>query len=93
MPAATRQGDLSAGHCFNPRPNNSGSDDVFINGKPAHRQGDGWPSHTCGKSSHASVTSGGSSTVFVNGKPAARIGDALNCGDTVAQGSEDVMMG
>ena len=93
MPAATRLNDQSAGHCFNPRGNNQASDDVIINGRGAHRQGDSWPSHSCGPASHSSITSGGSSTVFINGKPAARIGDALDCGDVIAEGSPDVFIG
>jgi len=93
MPAATRLGDLSAGHCFNPRGNSSASENVIINNKGAHRVSDTWPSHKCGKSSHPSVTIGGSATVFINNLAAARIGDPLDCGDVIAQGSENVMVG
>ena len=43
MPAAVRLQDPCTGHgCFGGRPNVQGSPDTFINGKPAHRQGDGW---------------------------------------------------
>lgn len=47
MPAACRLGDMSAGHCFFPRPNSEGSPNVFINGIAAHRVGDYWPVHSC----------------------------------------------
>ncbi len=93
--AVCRLGDSSTGHGdFPPRSNDAGSPNVFINGKPAHRQGDHWVVHcnprpTC----HDGVLSGGSSTVFVNGKPLARVGDAISCGDRVAQGSPNVFAG
>lgn len=94
MPAATRLGDRCTGHaCFPPRVNDQGSPDVFINGQPAHRQGDHWVTHVCGDSSHDSVLAGGSSTVFVNGKPLARIGDSIACGSAVAEGSANVFAG
>jgi len=92
MPAAARLGDTSAGHCFNPRPNAKGSSDVFINGIAAHRLGDNWPVHVCGKSKHASTTAQGSPNVFVNGKALARMGDKLSCGDTIAKGSANVFV-
>jgi uncharacterized Zn-binding protein involved in type VI secretion len=93
MAAVTRLGDPSAGHCFSLRGNSGASGDVFANGIAVHRQGDPWPTHTCGTSSHASATSGGSGTVFINGKPCARIGDALDCGDAIAVGSGNVFAG
>lgn len=91
--AVTRKGDLSIGHCFEPRGNTSGSGSVFVNGKPVHLKGGSWPTHTCGKNSHPSTTTGGSGTVFVEGIAVARIGDALNCGDMIAEGSSNVFAG
>lgn len=92
MPAACRLGDMSAGHCFEARPNDQGSPNVFINGKAAHRVGDHWPTHSCFPASHDSNTSQGSPNVFINGKAAARVGDQLNCGDIIAQGSPNVII-
>lgn len=92
MPAAVRIGDMSAGHCFFPRPNVDGSPNVFINGLAAHTVGGSWPIHICGKSKHASATAQGSPNVFVNGKALARVGDSLSCGDACAQGSPNVMV-
>lgn len=89
-PPTVRLGDVSAGHCFESRPNISGSPDVYINGIPAHRVTDAWPVHTCGDASHSSITVGGSPTVFVNGLPLARVGDPLDCGDRCGAGSPDV---
>lgn len=91
--AVARLGDMSVGHCFFGRPNISGSSNVFINGIAAHRVGDKWPVHVCGKESHPSTTSAGSSTVFVNGVALARVGDSLNCGDMIAAGSPNVFAG
>ncbi len=90
---AHRLGDLCAGHCFNVRPNHEGSPNVFINGIPSHRVGDGWPIHCCGDSCHDSITVGGSSNVFVNGRPKTRIGDPLSCGDRCNTGSPNVFVG
>lgn len=94
MPAVVRQGDQCSGHgCFPPRPNDQGSPNVFVNGLPAHRQGDHWASHCCGPVCHDSTLSGGSGTVFVNGLPLARVGDAVACGSVAAQGSGTVFAG
>lgn len=93
MPAVVRLGDMCTGHgCWPPRPNVEGSPDVFINGLPAHRVGDGWESHTCPAipETHASVAAGGSPTVFVNGRALCRVGDPVACGSTMATGSGDV---
>lgn len=46
MPAATRLRDNCTGHdCWPPRPNCQGSPDVFVNGRPWHRQTDNWEPH------------------------------------------------
>jgi uncharacterized Zn-binding protein involved in type VI secretion len=94
MPAAARKGDRCTGHgCFPPRVNDQGSPNVFINGIPAHRQGDHWVTHCCGDSCHDSAAARGSSTVFVNGVQLMRIGDPIACGSAVAQGSHNVFVG
>ena len=93
MPAAHRQGDICTGHgCFGPRPSAQGSPNVFINGKPSHRQGDAWHAHCCGPSCHGGQAAAGSPNVFVNGKPKCRIGDPVNCGSTMATGSPNVFV-
>lgn len=95
MSAVTRVGDRCTGHAdFPPRESVAGSSDVFINGKPAHREGDAWATHCNAQPvCHAGVTTGGSATVFINGKPLGRIGDAVDCGSSVASGSPDVFAG
>ena len=97
MPAVARKGDSCTGHVtWPPRSNTGGSPDVFVNGKAAHRNGDGWASHCSIKRKypcHAGSLSGGSSTVFVNGKPLGRVGDGVSCGSSVASGSSDVFAG
>lgn len=92
MTAAARLGDMSAGHCFFPRPNIQGSPNVFINGLAAHTVGMAWPVHVCGKSFHPSATAQGSPNVFVNGVALARVGDMLSCGDIIASGSPNVFV-
>lgn len=95
MPSATRLGDNCTGHDgFPPRTNNSASSNVFINGKGAHRQGDGWSTHCDpSPSCHASSLASGSSSVFVNGKQLGRIGDPIACGSSIASGSGNVFAG
>jgi uncharacterized Zn-binding protein involved in type VI secretion len=94
MAAATRLGDVCTGHgCFPPRPNDEASDNVFINGIGAHREGDHWVTHCCTIVCHDAVAVEGSSTVFINGKAAVRIGDMLSCGSASAEGSPSVFFG
>lgn len=90
MPAAVRYADICSGHdCFPPRLCIQGSMNVFINGRPAHRYGDGWNQHTC-VTTHAGVMASGSSNVFVNGRALARVGDLISCGSVAATGSHNV---
>ena len=96
MPAAARKGDQGIPHCSG-YVIAAGSEDVFINGIAAARQGDNSTPHLLpgGPScpAHTAPISRGSETVFVNGQPLARIGDPLAGCTAVAQGSEDVFAG
>ncbi|QBR35754.1 PaaR repeat-containing protein [Leisingera sp. NJS201] len=95
MPAVTRWGDMCTGHgAFPPRNSTGGSPDVFVNGIPVHRQGDGWAVH-CDPlpSCHGGSLAAGSSTVFVNGMQVGRVGDPVDCGSSVASGSGNVFAG
>lgn len=95
MPKATRLGDNNTGHDLCPAVSlSSASQNVFINGKGAGRQGDSYTVHGCkNHPGHSGNISGGSSTVFINGRPAGRIGDSVSCGGSVAQGSPNVIIG
>lgn len=94
MPAISRLGDLTTGHdSFPPRPSDSASSDVFINGIGAVRIGDHFALHCNPFTCHDGVESSGSSTVFINGRAAARIGDSISCGDIIAEGSQNVFAG
>lgn len=94
MPAVTRKSvDPSAGHCYPPRPPDSGSANVITNGQPQTKIGDHYPAHTCGNSTHDGAAAAGSPTVIVNGQPIHRIGDAISCGDVSASGSPNVFAG
>ncbi len=92
MPAIVRKGDTGSGHdkCP-PTASISGSGDVFVEGQPVVRVGDGYAPHGCKKhSTHPRSQASGSGTVFVNGKAVARIGDAIDCGGSAASGSATV---
>ena len=98
MAAASRKGDLSAGHgCFPPTAcTDAIASKTFINGILAQKQGSKFASHRCGKTTHPSsarATTSGSSKVIIEGSPAIRIGDSIACGDTVGQGSTNVQIG
>lgn len=90
-----RKGEMSTGHeGFPPRPNYEGSDDVFINGRPVHREGDKWFPHSePNGETHDGVLAKGSGTVFINGKGCGRIGDKISCNDNILTGSENVFAG
>jgi uncharacterized Zn-binding protein involved in type VI secretion len=95
MPAAARQGDTGVPHC-SPYTIQSGSGDVFVNGRPAARQGDSStvhlkPAKRC--SPHTSTISAASGSVFVNGRGFARVGDRLTDCTSIASGSGDVFVG
>lgn len=96
MAAASRRGDLSAGHgCFPPTNCSSGVASItFINGIPAQILGSSYTAHVCGQTIHPSrLASSGSSTVYIEGQQAIRIGDSISCGDSVGQGSPNVQFG
>ena len=93
MPAATRIGDFTMGHCYYPVPLLSGSFNVTINGRGAGRIGDPYPPHVCFKSVHQGNLGRGSMTVTINGRAAGRVGDGTTCGDRVGQGSFNVTIG
>jgi len=99
MPAAARMGDPCTGHdCFPPRASVSGSPDVYINGIPALREGDGFALHKCTHPQvphgvHDSVLAAGCPDVFVNDRQKGRVDDPVACGGSVASGSDDVFVG
>jgi uncharacterized Zn-binding protein involved in type VI secretion len=72
-----------------------GSPSVFVNAKPALREGDkGVHAACCGPNTWTATT--GSGTVFINGKPAHRKGDTdTHCGGVGAmvEGSPNVFTG
>lgn len=94
MPAVHLLGGLGSGHsCFPIHKNIQGSNDVYVNNTPVHRQGDLWQPHTCGPDTHTGVLAKGSSTVYVNGKQLGRIGDPVSCGSITIDGSLNVFCG
>lgn len=97
MPGAARIFDDTTGHsCFSPRTGaSSGSTNVMINNQPAVTVGTMYPLHGgCPNTPmHEGVVTSGSSTVFVNGKALAREGDPISCGDIIATGSQNVIIG
>ena len=74
MPAVTILGDICTGHSSRPpRPSISASPNVYVNGIPAHRQGDSWAVHcNYAPQCHAGTLASGSSAVYVNGRQLGR---------------------
>ena len=99
MPAISLEAQQSTGHgCFPPTaaagPYTTKS---FFNGKAIQLKGvTQYQPHTCGITTHdpsqRKVTSS-SSTFYFEGKQVARIGDDIDCGDTIAEGSQDSFIG
>ena len=94
MPGASRLGDTTNGHGgFPPMPVITGSPTVLINGIPSARVGDTLTGHSNGHSYHGATIAQGAPNVLINGMPCARMSDATSCGDTLAKGSANVLVG
>lgn len=95
MPAVARKDDAGVPHCSG-YTIATGSDNVFVNFKPAARVDDVSTSHQLPGSpcpSHVSAIAKGSSTVFVNGRALARVNDPLRACTQIQQGSPNVNAG
>lgn len=96
MAAAARKGDAGAAHCSS-YTIATGSEDVFIDGKPVARNGDSSSVHQkpSGKKCvpHVSKIVASNSTVFVNGRPIAVKGDRLSECTQIVEGSDSVFIG
>lgn len=96
MPAVARKGDQGRVHCSG-YTIATGSDDVYVNGRPAARVRDSSTSHQRpgGRRCipHVSTIAAGSGSVFVNNRPLAREGDGLSGCTSIAAGSGDVFAG
>ena len=95
---AARLGDIGSDHTchFPATPAVEGSPNVFINGRPAVREGDAFAPHGCIPDKippHPRKLAKGASTVFINGKHAGRIDDPVDCGGKVVVGSPNVFIG
>lgn len=105
MSAAARIGDSEAGGCDlgldccphnRAGTNTEASENVFINGRGAHRKGD---TGSCNCPHGGTfVTVGGSASVLINGRAATRIGDGTACqacgqGGIHTTGSNNVFIG
>lgn len=96
MPAVARKGDAGAAHCTG-YTIASGSEDVFIDGRPVARNGDTSTVHLKpgGKNCvpHTSTIIATSTSVYINGRPVAVVGDRLSECTQIIQGSETVFIG
>lgn len=87
MASAVRVGDKCSGTCnmgyidcphsYSGGTCDTGSSDVFFDGRAAHRSEDTGATNCPHIGSFSSL--GGSSKVFINGKPAIRVGDSIRC--------------
>lgn len=95
MPAIARQDDAGVPHCSG-YTIATGSDDVYVNGRPVAREGDFSTAHQLPGTpcpTHVSTISSGSLTVRVNGRAVARVDDTLSGCTRIAQGSPNVNCG
>lgn len=97
-----RLGDLSAGHCgcccWPPTAINSASTNVITNSRGTARIADTLVTHCCrcGKTTichPGRAIAMGYPTVFVNNRQIAYVTCPINCGDVMAQGSGNVVVG
>ena len=96
MPPAARATDMTMGHgCFNPSTLLPGSPTVLINNLPAARATDPMVPHVCGPTPCPlpPQIAKGSSSVLVNNLPLSRVADSMLCGDMIATGSGNVIVG
>jgi len=88
-------GELLSGMSWAPKETSGaiirGSDDVFINNRPAARAH--IDATICSKHSGRPSIATGSATVLINNMPAARIDDTISCGAVIVEGSSDVIIG
>lgn len=95
MLPACRLGDQCTGHgAWPPREATEGSENVLINDLPAHRLTDAWADHCMlAVICHSGALSSGCENIFINDLPAGRMTDDIDCGSTVAEGSDNVFSG
>ncbi|MBN3787292.1 type IV secretion protein Rhs [Burkholderia sp. Ac-20353] len=74
---------------------NSGSGNVFVNGRAAARaaQPADADTITCENHSGPQMIADGSTNVYINDQPAARVGDKTTCDGSIAEGSDNVFIG
>ena len=98
----SRIGDITTGDgCYPPTIGSSSPSsctpavlpNVYVNGLPAHKQGDTMLPQVCGGVPRTDVAGIGSLTVRINGVSAMRIGDPLVPGGKFAEGSHNVFIG
>ena len=106
---AARQGDSIRGRCSIPihtkhhhcphflTGNCSGGSNVYIEGKPAQKEGDNVTFSTCQHGGAGTIVEG-SGSVQINGRAAARIKDTVNCGTCsqksyIVEGAASVFIG
>jgi uncharacterized Zn-binding protein involved in type VI secretion len=96
MPAVARIDDKSTGHgCFSPTALiTTPVAKTYFNGKLAGVVDSNckFEAHSCGITTHNTdirIPTGGASKTYIEGKKAARIGDGIQCGDAIAQGSNN----
>ena len=97
MSAIAKDGAKTTGHeQFPPTKVIASSTKVFMNGSKICLDGDPIEPHTRQVKpydTHMGVVQATTSKIFVEGKPVARIGDPISCGDTIAQGSDQIFGG
>lgn len=93
MPAIATHMAKTSGHDDYPPTNViASSSTVFINGKSVVLEGDKIIPHTNpSPETHNGVVIASTAKIFIEGKKVAMIGDSISCGDTIAQGSSNVM--
>ncbi|HFU2857316.1 TPA: PAAR domain-containing protein [Enterobacter cloacae] len=94
MPAIAIQGSLGSGHgSFPPRPSVMGDPLLTIAGTPVQVDGDVFPNHTDGHTSHPGTAVSSRPWFTVNGKGVCAVGDVISCGSVIVTGNALVEVG
>lgn len=87
MPAVGTKNSICSGHGgFPPRPSAEGEPLMKINGIPVLVDGNVFPDHSDGNSTHSGTATSTRPWFKVNGKAICCVGDPVSCGSVVATG-------
>lgn len=87
MPAIAIKGSMGSGHgSFPPRASVEGEALLTVNGVPVQVDGNKFPNHTDGHTTHDGTAVSSRAWFTINGKGVCCVGDKISCGSTIVTG-------